>query len=376
MGGDPFAGESHGERPLLSRRYRIGALVGRGGMAEVYRAYDMQLERPVAVKRFTSTDSAIDLRRFDDEARLLGGLTHPGLVAVYDAGEDAGSRYLVMQLVNGPSLHLALTREPPTVDEVLALGHRLLDTLAYVHRQGVIHRDVKPSNILIDLEGEAYLTDFGLARLADTSGVTPSGEIVGTAAYLAPEQVRGEPATTAIDVYALGLVLLQCLTGQQEFEGPQAEAALARLTRDPVIPDWIPGPVRDQLAAMTSYDPARRPTAEDCAHRWAALIEPSTAPMAAPMRRPTRRAVAVASAGLLSVGLWLSAVLLPTTEDPAPPRTIEVPPLSGTPTTTSPVISGVDLAVRTQNQPTTSQPTVPQAIQDKPGKKGKPPKHK
>ncbi|EWM10378.1 serine/threonine protein kinase [Kutzneria sp. 744] len=252
MDPDPFS--ATGERPLLSHRYRIGALVGSGGMAEVYRAYDLKLERPVAIKRFTPPASAIDHRRFEDEARLLAGLSHPGLVTVYDAGQHQNSRYLVMRLVDGPSLHVALSKERPTVDEVVSLAGRLAPTLAYVHSRGIVHRDIKPSNILVDLDGEAYLADFGLARLVDADGITRSGDIVGTAAYLAPEQVRGQKATPASDVYALGLVLLQALTGHQEYQGGQAEAALARLTRDPLIPDWLPVGLAMLLAEMTSAD--------------------------------------------------------------------------------------------------------------------------
>ena len=241
---------------LLAGRYRIGALIGSGAMAKVHRAYDMRLERPVAIKRFIANGSDEKRRRVEEEARLLAGLRHPGLVTVYEAGEDDGVRYLVMQLVNGPNLHLALEREKPTTDEVVSLGRHLLETLAYVHGRGVVHRDVKPSNILVDLDGDAYLADFGLARLVDAGGLTRTGEIVGTAAYLAPEQVRGEAAGMAVDVYALGLVLLQCFTGKQEFPGTQTESALARLTRDPVIPDWLPEPVAELLAETIPVTPA------------------------------------------------------------------------------------------------------------------------
>jgi len=347
MEGDPFGAAD--KRALLSRRYRIGALVGSGAMAEVYRAYDLKLERPVAIKRFTSTSSAINHKRFDDEARLLAGLSHPGLVTVYDAGQHEGSRYLVMRLVDGPTLHLALARERPTVDEVLAVANRLLPTLAYVHARGIVHRDIKPSNILIDLDGEAYLADFGLARLVDSDSITRSGEIVGTAAYLAPEQVRGEKATPACDVYALGLVLLQCLTGYQEFQGGQAEAALARLTRDPVIPDWLPAELAALLAEMTSADPARRPSSAQCAERFALLgnAEPATMPLP---QRPRRSRLVAAAVALLVTGGAL-AFTLQDTDSPAtttaPAVTTTSPAPSTTPATTTAtttVTSSVELA--------------------------------
>ncbi|MFC0542745.1 serine/threonine-protein kinase [Kutzneria chonburiensis] len=342
MEGDPFS--AAGERPLLSRRYRIGALVGAGAMAEVYRAYDLKLERPVAIKRFTSTSSVINRRRFDDEARLLAGLSHPGLVTVYDAGQHENGRYLVMRLVDGPALHLALSKERPTVDEVVALANRLLPTLAYVHSRGIVHRDIKPSNILIDLDGEAYLADFGLARLVDADSITRSGEIVGTAAYLAPEQVRGEKATPACDVYALGLVLLQCLTGYQEFQGGQAEAALARLTRDPVIPDWLPVELAALLAAMTSADPAQRPSSAHCAERFAQLGNVDVPTMPLP-RQPRRRRVVAAAVVFLVAGAAL-AVTLRDTDSPATTTAPAVTTTSPAPTTTPTATTtpGVDLA--------------------------------
>jgi serine/threonine protein kinase len=348
MDGDPFSATD--TRPLLSRRYRVGALLGSGAMAQVYRAYDLKLERPVAIKRFTSTANSIDRRRFEDEARLLAGLSHPGLVTIYDAGRHENSQYLVMRLVDGPSLHVALAKQQPTVDEVLALADRLLSTLAHVHAHGIVHRDIKPSNILVDLDGDVYLADFGLARLVDTDSITRSGEIVGTAAYLAPEQVRGEKATPAADVYALGLVLLQCLTGHQEFQGSQAEAALARLTRDPVIPDWLPGELATLLAEMTAADPAKRPSSAQCAQRVAqhGAVEQSTIPL--PHRPRRRRAVAVAAGGVLVAGAALAFALRPV----EPPATTTAPPPTATSlgpstplATTPPTTTSVDLAAST-----------------------------
>jgi serine/threonine protein kinase len=338
---DPFS--AAGERPLLSRRYRIGALVGSGGMADVFRAYDLKLERPVAIKRFAPTSSAVDRRRFEDEARLLAGLSHPGLVTVYDAGQHGDCRYLVMRLVDGPSLHVALDRERPTVDEVVALANRLLPTLAYVHARGIVHRDIKPSNILVDLEGDAYLADFGLARLTDADSITRSGDIVGTAAYLAPEQVRGQKATPVSDVYALGLVLLQCLSGHQEFQGAQAEAALARLTRDPVIPDWLPGPLATLLAEMTCADPARRPSSAQCAERFAQLGRADLATLPLSQRPRRRRLVVAAAAAVVVAGATLAFTLRPV----EPPATSIAPPQTGPSQTTTPAAT------------TTSTPVVP-----------------
>jgi eukaryotic-like serine/threonine-protein kinase len=376
MEGDPFSAAD--KRPLLSHRYRIGALVGAGAMAEVYRAYDLKLERPVAIKRFTSPSNVINHRRFDDEARLLACLSHPGLVTVYDAGQHENSRYLVMRLVDGPTLHLALAKERPTVDEVLAVANRLLPTLAYVHSRGIVHRDIKPSNILIDLEGEAYLADFGLARLVDAESITRSGEIVGTAAYLAPEQVRGEKATPASDVYALGLVLLQCLTGYQEFQGGQAEAALARLTRDPVIPDWLPPELATLLAEMTCADPAQRPSSAQCAERFAQLgnVEVPTLTLPQPPRR--RRAVAAAAVAVVVTGAVLAFTFRDTdspaaTTAPAVTTTSPAPTTTPTTTTTTTTItSSVELAAGVGQGPDQRDPGAGGPNHAPPGKAKKP----
>ncbi|QUQ66004.1 serine/threonine-protein kinase [Kutzneria sp. CA-103260] len=365
-----------GGEVLLAGRYRVGALIGRGAMAEVCRAYDMRLERPVAIKRFTAGGD-LNRLRFEEEARVLARLNHPGLVTLYEAGEVDGARYLVMELVNGPSLLAALEREKPTLDEVLALGRQLLPTLAYVHGRGVVHRDVKPSNILVDLDGEAFLADFGLARLVETAGITRSGEIVGTAAYLAPEQVRGEAATTAVDVYALGLVLLQCLTGRQEFPGTQSESALARLTRDPVIPDDLPVSLAELLAEMTHADPECRPAAADCALRWeaidTALPVPRRKSKPRGKSRPRRKAWLVAAGIASALTTWLSVAT--SLDDPsdagparhtAPPTSAPATPTSG-PTT---VTTSVGLAAGTANPP--DDPT----SKAKHSKKPKPSKHK
>jgi len=352
---------------LLAGRYRLGALVGRGAMGEVHRGYDMRLERPVAIKRFTAGGEP-DRQRFVEEARLLAGMTHPGLVTLYEAVEEEGVRYLVMQLVNGPSLHAALEREKPTLGEVLALGRHLLPTLAYVHSRGVVHRDVKPSNILVDLDGEAFLADFGLARLVETAGITRSGEIVGTAAYLAPEQVRGETVTTAVDVYALGLVLLQCLTGRQEFPGTQTESALARLTRDPVIPGWLPVRLAELLSEMTHARPECRPTAQDCVTRWDTIEAVAPAPRR--KSKPRRKAWLLAAGAASVLTIWLSVATSLDEPDGTGPARHAVPPTS-TPSTADPttVTTTVGLVAGTADPPSTE----PKA---KHSKKPKPSKHK
>ncbi|MCW2723101.1 MAG: putative serine/threonine protein kinase [Frankiales bacterium] len=240
-------------------RYRLEGLLGRGGTAEVWRATDEALQRQVAVKLVTISGGE-DAHRVGDEARLLARLSHQGLVPVYDAGtDDAGRPWVVMELVEGETLADAVRRGPLPSERVADIGARLAEALEYVHGQGLIHRDVKPANVLIGREGRVRLTDFGIARLVDAAKVTATGLTVGTAAYLSPEQVLGEPVGGATDVYALGLVLLECLTGAREYPGGTIEVALARLSRPPAVPPTLPAGWAGLLTAMTDRDPARRP---------------------------------------------------------------------------------------------------------------------
>jgi serine/threonine protein kinase len=271
---------------LLAGRYRLGEVLGGGGMAEVRRATDVRLRREVAVKLFRAGSDPTARRRFDDEALLLAGLSHPGLVSVYDAGVADGRPFLVMQLVAGRTLRDRIAAGPLPPAEVRALAAPLCATLGYVHGRRVVHRDIKPSNILLDRAGQPFLADFGISQLVGAARLTTTGQLMGTAGYLAPEQVSGGVVTAACDVYALGLVLLECLTGRPEYAGPDVEAALARLSRPPVLPAWLPPDLAELLAGMTEADPARRLTADRCA----ALLRATT-----PLTAPVPAAVPVAA---------------------------------------------------------------------------------
>jgi serine/threonine protein kinase len=170
-----------------------------------------------------------------------------------------------MELVDGETLSDAIRRGPMPSEAVADIGARLADALAYVHSEGLIHRDVKPANVLLGTDGRVRLTDFGIARLVDAAKVTATGLTVGTASYLSPEQVTAEPVGTAADIYSLGLVLLECLTGEREYPGSAVEVALARLSRPPQVPATLPDGWPGLLTAMTDRDPARRPTASQVA---------------------------------------------------------------------------------------------------------------
>ncbi|MGF9660414.1 protein kinase [Arthrobacter crystallopoietes] len=257
---------------LLNDRYQVGPVIGRGGMGTVYRAVDHVLRREVAVKVFhpdLHQPGLLDLQRLETET--MARLNHPGLVALYDAGTARHDRqelsFIVMELVAGVDLRLQLAAAPLGLETTVRLGARLAATLHYIHGRATIHRDIKPSNILLarysdDEDPQPKLADFGIATLIGRPRPVPE-LTVGTAAYLSPEQVRGLEAGPPSDIYSLGLVLLQCLTGETEYQGPPIDSALARLTRPPWIPADLPGGVAELLQAMTDSDEVHRPTAAE-----------------------------------------------------------------------------------------------------------------
>jgi serine/threonine protein kinase len=256
---------------VLAGRYRLDALIGSGGAADVHRGFDLRLRRPVAVKIFRTGTGFDTEEDFRSEAVILARLQHPGLVTAYDAGRHDGDAFLVMQLVDGPTLKARIAQGPLSSEATAALGAALADAVAHAHEEGIIHRDVKPSNILLDACDRPHLTDFGISRLLDATTRTATGTLIGTAAYLSPEQVLGRPVGRPVDVYALGLVLLECLTGRLEYDGTPLEAAIARLHRPPVLPDSLPDEFAALLRQMTALDEEARPTARDCARGLAGL---------------------------------------------------------------------------------------------------------
>jgi serine/threonine protein kinase len=211
---------------VLGGRYRLVAPLGEGGMASVYRGRDLRLNREVAVKvlRDELTRDADFLRRFQREAQTVASLSHPNIVPVYDVGEEKGTHFIVMEYVHGRTLKDTLASSGPlSPSRAVPLLQSILDALGYAHRQGLIHRDVKPQNILIAADGSARLADFGIAHLADGS-TTRTAAILGSAHYLSPEQARGEDATIQSDIYACGVVLYEMLEGRPPFEGANALA--------------------------------------------------------------------------------------------------------------------------------------------------------
>lgn len=323
--------------PDLGERFTADELLGAGGSAEVWRGHDHRLDREVALKVLHASPSDPAAReRLAAEARTVARLSHPHLVALLDVGRSpaaAGDRpFLVTELVRGRSLADVLGAGPLAPEQVAVLGSQVASALACAHEHGVVHRDVKPANVLVDERGAARLTDFGIARLlAEASTVTATGTTVGTAAYLAPEQLEGATPTGAVDVYALGLVLLEALTGARAFSGTTSEAVAARLVRDPAVPGDLPPGWHDLLTAATRRDPAARPTAAELADRLEQLAQGRTqaaaagdasatrvmptstapAPAASPSAAPrSRRSLVLAGAALAAVVAVVVAVLL------------------------------------------------------------------
>ncbi len=258
---------------ILGERYALEKVIGSGGMATVYLARDESLGRPVAVKLFTSS-SLVDTGRQESELGVLASLNHHGLVNLFDAGAETGQdghtqRFIVMEYVRGTDLATRLKTGPISPRHIAEIGFDIAEALEYVHANGVIHRDIKPSNILLVDYGNgaprarAKLSDFGIALGEDTERLTREGATTGTAAYLSPEQAAGLAVTQASDVYALGLVLLECFTRHVEFPGTIVESAVARVTRNPVIPSDLAENWRSLLSAMTARKPTNRPLPRD-----------------------------------------------------------------------------------------------------------------
>ncbi|MDF6017262.1 serine/threonine protein kinase [Streptomyces sp. JH34] len=258
---------------VLAGRYRLDAPLGSGGAADVHRGFDLRLRRPVAVKIFRP-DAGVGMEEAShSEAVILARLHHPGLVTAYDAGRHDGRAFLVMQLIQGETLKSLIADGPLSPEATAAIGADLAHALAHAHETGIVHRDVKPSNILLDARNRPHLADFGISRLLGATAHTATGTLIGTAAYLSPEQVLGEPVGRPADIYALGLVLLECLTGRLEYDGGPIEVAIARLHRPPAVPDWLPERLRVLLREMTDLDQQNRPTARHCAHALMSLVD-------------------------------------------------------------------------------------------------------
>ena len=261
--------------------HEITALLGIGGMGEVYRARDLKLKREVAIKilpdEFASDSDRVI--RFQREAEVLASLVHPNVAGIYDIQESRGTRFLILELVEGETLADHIARGPIPVDEALAIAIQICEALEAAHEKGIVHRDLKPANVKLTPEGKVKVLDFGLAKVmerptADTdlsnSPTLITGSmavmIMGTAAYLSPEQARGRPADSRSDIFAFGCVLYEMLTGHQAFHGEDASDILASVMKIDADFNRLPDKLNPRLTALL-----RRCLAKNRKERWYAV---------------------------------------------------------------------------------------------------------
>jgi eukaryotic-like serine/threonine-protein kinase len=290
---------------VLAGRYELEELVGSGGMSSVYRAHDRVLERKVALKvlhqQLTSEEEYVE--RFRREARMVAGLLHQNIVTVIDRGDDNGQPFIVFEFVAGENLKQLVNREGPLpVDRVLELGMQIARGLAFAHANGYVHRDVKPQNVLLNGDGEAKVTDFGIARSLDVQhGVTQTGTVLGTSDYIAPEQAQGQQVDEHTDVYSLGIVLYELLVGELPFSGDNFVAVAMQHINDPAprvsehrsdVPPRVDAAVARALAKRPED---RFATMAEFCHELEACLEElrtpggaSTVVLAPPQARPRR----------------------------------------------------------------------------------------
>ncbi|HEX5189954.1 MAG TPA: serine/threonine-protein kinase [Streptosporangiaceae bacterium] len=268
---------------VLASRYRLDHQIASGGMGSVWRAVDLVLDRPVAVKllRAEFAQHPETIARFRAEARHAAGLSHPSIAQVYDFGEAGTDEpaFLVLELVDGPPLTDLIRTGPLPPDQVMDIVAQVASGLAVAHAAGVVHRDIKPGNLLLDSSGIVKITDFGVAYAAGSAPLTRTGTLLGTPAYLAPERVAGQAAGPASDLYSLGMVAYECLSGAVPFSGTAMEVALAHKTQWlPPLPASVPAEVAGLVADLTAKDPGDRPAAaSDVATRARALRDDARA---------------------------------------------------------------------------------------------------
>src|SRR5436190_21939052 len=247
---------------VFDGRYRVVRKLGTGGMANVYLAEDQELGRSVAIKMLDERHSQDEqsVERFRREAKNAAGLSHPNIVSIYDRGQAEGTYYIAMEYLEGRTLkELLVTRRPTPIAVAIDYARQILSALGFAHRHGIVHRDIKPHNVVVAPDGRLKVTDFGIAR-SGTSQMTETGSIIGTAQYLSPEQAKGAPVTPASDIYSVGIVLYEMLTGSVPFTGDTPlEIAMKHLSATPMPPSEIRHDVPHELDSIVLRALAKNP---------------------------------------------------------------------------------------------------------------------
>lgn len=247
-------------------RYEVIKELGRGAMGLVYQAHDPEIDRLIALKvlREDRLTSPAFVQRFLKEAKAIGRLSHPRIVTVYDVGQDQGTIYIAMELLQGEALNACLEKKKFSAEEVINIGIQVAEALDYAHQKGIVHRDIKPSNILLQPDGQIKITDFGIAHIEDpeASMQTQAGEILGTPAYMSPEQVMGQPADGRSDLFSLGIILYELSTGKRPFAGSNLAAIFQSITQDrPPSPAELNPDIPKSLAQVIMKCLEKNPTA-------------------------------------------------------------------------------------------------------------------
>ena len=351
----------------VAGRYRLMERLSVGPMSEVWSAHDLELDRDIALKLLAPDADRV---RFDREAQAVARLSHPHICRLYDYGESSGRPYMVLELLVGGSLGDRLLEGRPIADsETARIAAELASALGYAHAEGVLHRDVKPTNVLFDSDRRVKIADFGIARVIDAPTLTEAGTRLGTAAYISPEQSRGEPVTPATDVYAFGAVLYQMLTGRPPFEGTDwLEVAAMHATREPPPISSLRPDAPPDLAKVAALALAKRPRDRpaDGNALLAMLTEVSPTAVEAeteviaprPQRRIGIREAATGGAVALLAAMGAAVALLVTPEETQAPVTGTTHGAATRPATSSEAIT-TTAASTTRRTTTTAQSTAP-----------------
>ena len=295
-------------------RHRIVKELGKGAMGVVYQAHDPQIDRLVALKvlRPDRVTTEAFLQRFMKEAKAIGRLSHPNMVVVYDVGEDHGTVYIAMEFLEGKPLNELIQIDSFQPEEIIELGVQVAEALDYAHRKGIVHRDIKPSNIIVQPDGHIKITDFGIAHIEDPEATqqTQAGEILGTPAYMSPEQVLSQPVDGRSDLFSLGVILYELATGKRPFQGENLAAMFRMITgEEPPEPITLnpamPRELSRDIMKCLAKDPEQRfATGRELAEalrRSVQIARPTPGPVPAP--KPARRGLISSLAAVLLAGI-------------------------------------------------------------------------